>query len=214
MNAVMSIQIYSQIDSRAIIVSVIGARNGSNQLLNSTNYMKGTNVMNHLTYRSPKTEVRSSQIQGKGLFAAVSISEGEIVAVKGGYVLTGTEWETLGKALGPAEIQIAENLFIAPVCQEERDGAMLYTNHSCDPNIAIQGQIALIAMRDIAADEELTHDWATTDDLDYEMECNCGSEECRGKITGKDWTIKSLQDKYKGWFCWFLQRKIDQLPPS
>ena len=27
-------------------------------------------------------------------------------------------------------------------------------------------------MRDVAAGDELTHDWATTDDLDYEMICN------------------------------------------
>jgi hypothetical protein len=167
--------------------------------------------MTPLTYRSPKTEVRESPIQGRGLFARVPIAKGEIVAVKGGYVLTGREWDMLEKELGPAEIQIAEDLFIAPTTQPERDGAMLYTNHSCEPNIAIQGQIALVAMRDIAADEELTHDWATTDDLDYEMQCNCGSPSCRGTITGKDWMKEELQKRYKGWFCWFLQRKIDQL---
>ena len=88
---------------------------------------------------------------------------------------------------------------------------MLYINHCCDPNVAIQGQIVFVAMRDIGVNEELTHDWATTDDLDYEMRCNCGSPNCRGTISGKDWMRKDLQDKYKGWFCWFLQRKIDEL---
>jgi hypothetical protein len=66
-----------------------------------------------------------------------------------------------------------------------------------------------VAMRDIALSEELTHDWATTDDLDYVVECNCGSPNCRGTVTGKDWMKKELQEKYKGWFCWFIQRKID-----
>ena len=56
---------------------------------------------------------------------------------------------------------------------------MLYLNHSCDPNCAIAGQIVFVAMRDIAAGEELTHDWATTDDLDYELDCRCGSAACR-----------------------------------
>ena len=91
---------------------------------------------------------------------------------------------------------------------------MLYTNHSCDPNIAIQGQIVFVAMRDIAPGEELTHDWATTDDLDYEIECKCGSLNCRRTVTGKDWMKKELQEKYRGWFCWFLQRKIDALSSS
>ncbi|CAB1078003.1 hypothetical protein D1AOALGA4SA_5771 [Olavius algarvensis Delta 1 endosymbiont] len=167
--------------------------------------------MTDLTYRSSKTEVRQSSIHGQGLFAKEAIERGEVVAVKGGYILSHQQWDAIEPVLGSAEIQIAEDLFIAPVHPDEKDGAMLWTNHSCDPNIALQGQIVLVAMRDIAPNEELTHDWATTDDLDYEMGCNCGSAECRGIITGKDWMKKELQMKYKGWFCWFLQRKIDAL---
>ena len=166
-----------------------------------------------LTYRSPKTEVRASPIEGRGLFAREAIPRGEIVAVKGGYVLSAGEWEELTTTLGPAEIQITEDLVVAPVAQAERDGAMLYTNHSCDPNIALQGQIVFIAMHDIASGEELTHDWATTDDGDYSMPCRCGTARCRGTITGKDWMRRDLQGKYRGWFCWFLQRKIDALDP-
>jgi SET domain-containing protein len=167
--------------------------------------------MKDLSYRSPKTEVKQSRIHGKGLFAKTTIPVGEIVAVKGGYILDRQQWTELEEKLGSAEIQISETLFIAPVNKEQRDGSMLYTNHSCDPNIAIQGQIVFIAMRDIAPGEELTHDWATTDDLDYEMKCNCGRPGCRGTISGKDWMKKELQVKYKGWFCWFLQRKIETL---
>jgi hypothetical protein len=166
--------------------------------------------MTDLTYRSPKTEVRASPIQGQGLFARQAIATGEIVAVKGGYVLTRARWGALEPVLGPAEIQLTEDLVIAPVRGEERHGAMLYTNHSCDPNIAIQGQIVFVAMRDIAPGEELTHDWATTDDGDYELECRCGSPRCRRVVTGKDWRKPELRERYRGWFCWFLQRKIDE----
>jgi len=165
--------------------------------------------MKDLSFRAADTEVRDSPIHGKGLFANTAIARGGIVAVKGGYVFGSREWRALEEQLGPAEIQIAEDLFIAPLRQEQRDGCMLYTNHSCDPNIAIQGQIVFVAMREIAADEELTHDWATTDDLEYRMTCRCGSPCCRGTITGKDWMKPELQVKYRGWFCWFLQRKID-----
>ena len=167
--------------------------------------------MTDLTYRPPKTEVRNSPIHGKGLFAKAPIEPGEIVAVKGGYILSQQQWAAIEPELGSAEIQIAEALFIAPVHNCQREGAMLWTNHSCDPNITLQGQIVMVAMRDISVNEELTHDWATTDDEDYEMPCNCGSSNCRGTITGKDWRRRDLQEKYKGWFCWFLQRKIDVL---
>src|SRR4029453_957202 len=119
-----------------------------------------------LTYRSPSTEVRDSPIHGRGLFARKAIARGEIIAVKGGHVLTGLQWRALEPTLGSAEIQIAEDLFIAPVDRDERHGSMLYINHSCDPSIAIQGQIVLVAMRDVRAGEELTIDWATTDAFD------------------------------------------------
>ena len=170
---------------------------------------RSESLMN-LSYRSPKTQVRESPIHGKGLFAKTAIAKGEIVAVKGGYIVDRRQWTALEERLGAAEIQISEGLFIAPVHARHREGGMLYTNHSCDPNIAIQGQIVFVAMRDIAPEEELTHDWATTDDSDYELECNCGSPRCRGIITGKDWMKPELQQKYRGWFCWFIQRKLQE----
>ena len=163
----------------------------------------------NLSYRSPKTDLRNSPIHGKGLFAQDAISQGEVVAVKGGYVLPSSTWLELERTLGPAEIQIGEDLYVAPISQGERDGSMLYINHSCDPNCAIQGQIVFVAMRDIEAGEELSHDWATTDDMDYVLDCNCGTSKCRGTVTGKDWMKKDLQRRYKGWFCWHVQRKID-----
>ena len=162
-----------------------------------------------LSYRSPKTEVRASPIEGRGLFAATPISSGEIVAIKGGYVLDTAAWRRLEPALGPAEIQIADDFVIAPVRAAEREDAMVFTNHSCEPNIALQGQIVFVAMRDIEPGEELTHDWATTDDGEYVMDCRCGRPSCRRTITGKDWMDPRLQAKYRGWFCWFLQRKVD-----
>ena len=67
-----------------------------------------------LTFRSPKTEVRESPIHGKGLFATHAIPAGEIVAVKGGHILTKQQWAALEPELGSAEIQISDDLFIAP----------------------------------------------------------------------------------------------------
>ena len=163
----------------------------------------------NLSYRSEKTEVKASPIHGMGLFSNQRIEKGEIVAIKGGYILDKQKWSTLEPHLGAAEIQISEEFFIAPIRQEQKHGCMLYTNHCCDPNIAVQGQVVFVAMRTILPGEELTHDWATTDDLDYEMECKCGSRTCRGIITGKDWMKKELQEKYKGWFSWYIQQKIE-----
>lgn len=167
--------------------------------------------MYNLSYRSPKTAVKESPIHGKGLFAKQRIPKDEIVAIKGGHILNSEQWSSLEQELESAEIQIAEDFFIAPIHKDHREGSMIYSNHSCDPNIGVQGQIIFVAMREISQGEELTHDWATTDDLDYTLTCKCNSPNCRQTITGQDWRKKELQQKYEGWFSWFIQRKIDAM---
>jgi SET domain-containing protein len=165
--------------------------------------------MLRLSYRSPKTEVRESKIHGRGLFAISDIAKDEIVAVKGGHIISRKELrEKVTPRLGPVEIQIDDELFIAPVTKEEREGSMLYSNHSCEPNLGIRDEITFVAMRDIPAGEELTHDWAMTDDDDYSTECKCGASNCRGTLTGKDWQCPELQTRYAGYFSAYLARKI------
>ena len=164
-----------------------------------------------LSYRSPKTEVGTSPIHGRGLFAAADIARDEVVAVKGGYIIDGKVLrEQVTPSLGPVEIQIGEDLYITAVTAQEREGSMLYSNHSCDANLGIRGEITFVAMRNIAAGEELTHDWCMTDDGDYILSCNCRAAGCRGKLTGKDWQKPELQKKYAGYFSAYLQRKIDK----
>ena len=165
--------------------------------------------MIRLSYLSPKTEVRESKIHGRGLFAIADIAKNEIVAIKGGHIV---DRKTLRKKItpvvGPAEIQIDDHFFIAPVTEEEREASMLYSNHSCDPNLGMRGEITFVAMRDLRAGEELTHDWAMTDDDDYSLKCNCGVPDCRQILTGKDWQRPDLQRRYAGYFSAYLARKI------
>ena len=165
--------------------------------------------MTPLSYRSPKTEVRESKIHGRGLFATADIAKDEVVAVKGGYIISREQLrKRITPRLGPVEIQIDDDLFIAPVTEEERDGSMLYTNHSCDPNLGMRGEIMFVAIRDIRAGEELTYDWAMTDDDDYSLECNCGVPNCRKILSGKDWQCPPLQARYAGYFSEYLAKKI------
>lgn len=162
-----------------------------------------------LTWFSPKTEKRASGIHGRGLFARESIARDEIVIVKGGYVLSEAQRDAVSLELGPSEIQITEELFIGPTTRAEREGGMMHLNHSCEPNLGLQGQIVFVALREIAAGEELSIDYAMTDDEPYEMVCDCGAELCRRLITGFDWKDAAIQSRYNGYFSWFIQRRID-----
>jgi hypothetical protein len=161
-----------------------------------------------LSYISPKAEVRGSPIHGRGLFARGPFAEGELVCVKGGYVFGRETLKSAPDWYRSAEIQVAEDLFIGPLAEEEREGSMIFSNHSCDPNIGVRGQIVFVAMRAVEAGEELTHDWATTDDDDYDVECNCGSALCRRRLTGRDWRRADLREKYRGFFSSYLEEKI------
>ena len=107
--------------------------------------------MPNLSYRSSKTTVTESPIEGRGLFAIEPITQGEIVVIKGGYIFNRQTRDDVQKSHGPAEISVAEDFFIGPLHAAEREGSMIFSNHSCDPNIGVQGQIIYVAMRDIQA---------------------------------------------------------------
>ena len=87
--------------------------------------------------------------------------------------MTRAQRDEVEERLGPAEIQVTEDLFIGPATQDEREGGMMHLNHSCEPNWGVQGQVVFVALRDIEKNEELTFDYAMTDDEPYEMECRC-----------------------------------------
>jgi hypothetical protein len=165
--------------------------------------------VDNLTYLSPKTEKRMSSVHGIGLFARDSIARDEPVAVKGGYITTTEQWEALEPAVGPAaEVHVAAGLVIAPRSADEYEGSMMHLNHACNPNVGVEGQIVFVALRDIAAGEELVLDYAMMDDHDETMECRCETSGCRGTVTGKDWQLPELQRRYRGNFSSFLERRI------
>ena len=86
---------------------------------------------------------------------------------------------------------------------------MMRVNHSCEPNVGVGGNVLLVSMRDIAAGEEITVDYALfLTDPDFAMECHCGTAACRGIVTGIDWLRAGVQERYRGWFSWWLQQKI------
>lgn len=158
---------------------------------------------------NPKTEKRVSPIQGRGLFARETISAGEIVAVKGGTIIHAADFARVRDAVSPAEIQIEDSLYIVPGSVEEVEANLLCLNHSCRPNVGVQGQITFVAMRDIPAGAELTIDYAMIDaDPEERMACSCGAPECRKMITGNDWRLPDLQRRYAGYFSRYIQDRF------
>lgn len=166
------------------------------------------NPMRIASFRSPKTIVQPSPIGGRGLFAVTAIAQGEIVCVKGGHLLDRTAMALYGGAIGDAELQVTDELYLAPSHADEFEQVMMFLNHACEPNVGIQGQIVFVAMRNVAAGEELTLDYATIDHDTPSFRCRCGSDRCRGVVTGQDWQRPDLQSKYGQYFSWYLLQRI------
>jgi SET domain-containing protein len=161
-----------------------------------------------VSYRSPKTVIKRSPIEGKGLFARRSIRRGEIVAIKGGHILDGRALRRVKSRVAYSYIQIADGFFIGATTAAEVRRNKLFLNHSCAPNIGILGQIIFVALRHIQPGEELTYDWAMEENTAERTRCRCGAPECRRTLTGRDWTRPSLQRKYRGQFSAYLAEKM------
>jgi uncharacterized protein len=129
-----------------------------------------------------RLRIGTSRIHGQGVFAAQAIPQGTRIL------------PYLGEKITPQEAtrRIAQgNTFIFFLdAHHDIDGQTpknhaRYINHSCEPNCEsdiLEGQIWIVAFRDIQAGEELSYDYG------YELEgyeqrpCRCGATHCCGYI--------------------------------
>src|SRR3954447_23611197 len=84
------------------------------------------------SYLSPKTVVKASGIAGRGLYAAEPIARGEVVCVKGGHLIDRATLERHRDVVNDAELQVADDLFLAPLAAAEFEAVMMFLNHSCE----------------------------------------------------------------------------------
>jgi uncharacterized protein len=160
------------------------------------------------SYRSPKTRVLSSKTHGRGLFATKRIPKGEIVTVRGGHILTRPMLKQRRLPPGYWGYPIADGFVLGPLTKRETESVMIFLNHSCEPNVGIQGQIVFVAMREIRVGEELTIDYAMFGTDTKRMRCRCGATACRKISTNADWRLKALQKKYAGYFSWRIVKRL------
>ena len=144
-----------------------------------------------------------------------SVEKDEMLFVMGGSILTIEDENRLRGVVADKPIEISEHFSIGPRnAAELRRMPQHYVNHSCVPNAGFKGQIFMVAMQPIRAGEEITYDYAMVMHASpqsttfFTMECQCGSHDCRKRVTENDWTRPELQRRYDGYFQWFLQEKI------
>jgi uncharacterized protein len=73
-------------------------------------------------------------------------------------------------------------------------------------------EITISARRVIPDGVEATIDYALfTVAATWSMQCHCGADSCRGVVTGDDWRLPAVHERYRGHFSPFINRRIDQV---
>ncbi len=133
------------------------------------------------------------------MFATSPLSTGETVVIWGG-TFVGRKAAERARAEDKVIIQLDDDLYSI---EERGEDQTYFMNHSCDPNVWMADAVTLVTRRGISPGEELTMDYAlfeAVEDFTTEWECACGSMNCRKQITGKDWRLTELQERYAGHF--------------
>lgn len=120
-------------------------------------------------------EIKRSGIDGLGAFALRPFKAGKVVL----------RWDVSKRVhrRRAAELPDSEKKYLHPYDEESLivvQPPERYVNHSCDNNTEVRN-FCDVAVRDIAAGEEITSDYEA-DGAGLKFECRCGSAKCRGSI--------------------------------
>lgn len=165
---------------------------------------------------SPKCRVDRSKIAGRGVFADQPFEPGELVAIWGGIVYTAEEVGLLAQVIphfNTHTLSVCEGYYLGSGNLYEFDDAELF-NHSCEPNVGVRGQIVLVARRQIAAGEEMTFDYDTTEVSAEPFNCLCGHRRCRGIIDGSGWRDPAFVERNHGFLSWYILDMLRRMDGS
>jgi SET domain-containing protein len=148
----------------------------------------------HYFWINPNTAVRESTVHGLCRYATDNIKKDEIIFVAGGVAINTQETKWYKGLL------IDKDYVLDLPAGSEYEA---YVNHSCDPNVYIDGQIVFRALKDLEPMEFLNVDYGTffLTKKDPINPCRCGAKNCRGKVTGEDYKFLNLP------LSWYAQKR-------
>jgi SET domain-containing protein len=125
--------------------------------------------------------IRSSAIHAAGCYTTTDIRKGARVAEYTGPLISKEKADAL------YEDSPVTYLFGLGDGSTVIDGHCdtMFINHSCDANCETQeedGRVWVVAIKDIAAGDEITYDYCLYDGGDDAATCNCGAKKCRGTM--------------------------------
>ncbi len=140
-----------------------------------------------------RTQVRNSEVHGKGVFAMQNIAVGELIMEYAGEVISWAE----ALRRHPHDPSNPQHTFYFHIDDTHViDGkfggnSSRWINHACEPNCEADetdGRVFIRALHDIAAGQELSFDYGLIIDdrhtakLKAEYACWCNAKTCRGTM--------------------------------
>ncbi|GJQ68942.1 putative histone-lysine N-methyltransferase [Trypoxylus dichotomus] len=149
---------------------------------------------------APGLEKFMTESKGWGVRTSLPIKTGEFILEYVGEVVSDQEFK---ERMATRYVHDTHHYCLHLDCGLVIDGHRMggdgrFVNHSCQPNCEMQkwsvngqSRMALFALRDIEAGEELTYDYNFSLFNPAEgQECKCGSDNCRGVIGGKSQRVR------------------------
>jgi len=145
-------------------------------------------------------KVKTSTIHGRGLYATTGIEKETNIIQYVGEKITkkestkrALEWEEQARETGEGLVYIFELDDKYDIDGRLGDNPARYMNHSCDGNceaINFDGEIWIVALKDIKKGEELVYDYGYDMEHFLDHPCKCGSKNCIGYIVREDQRAK------------------------
>ena len=123
--------------------------------------------------------VKSSKIDGKGLFAMSPIPGRKKIGELAGIIIPVAKARKIARV--HKRIAIVELDYKYALDASDTDGKLKYINHSCTPNAymrVIKNRVEFYALKDIAVREEITCRYGETHH-DGHLKCTCNAASCK-----------------------------------
>ncbi len=156
----------------------------------------------------PRLYEGASRIHGRGIFTREPVRAGEVLMRWGGLLVPLAGYDPARYRPSSTTLYDESHWLATPA--DEPVTLDEFFNHSCDPNTWMTDEVTVIARRAIRAHEELTTDFALWSDAGYvyTARCLCGTDLCRGTITGDDCELPNIAARYRGHMIPCVERRV------
>lgn len=149
--------------------------------------------------RGPRTPANLFRVGethlGKAVFAAQGFARGDELVAFTGRRFRADRVPSLMRGQADRFVQVTPEHYMGPSGRIDD-----LVNHSCAPNAGLRfaaDRVMLVAIRDIAPDEEISWDYSTTlKESNWHMICQCRSTDCR-RVIGN---FATLSEERQEWF--------------